>query len=321
LEEAQRLGQGGELDPLLYSKGHAMMCTSSAWWGEQLAQIGQRLARDCGANALYLDVSANCAPLLCFDPTHGHPPGGGHWWVDGQIAQIERIKAAPDGIRLISSECFNEAYGAALDQFLVWTDRMPWAAPLLGSVYGGWIPWHGSRVYRSGDDEAGFTAKLARDVFWGGAVGTIINEWIAAPESERLALIVKSLVDLRRRGKEYLVYGEMIRPPDWAVPPPHTVIHWYTERHGRSVPMEVEAIDRAAWQARDGSVAVALINYDSEPHPAALNLHRPPAFAARPTWTLLTPEGEGPAQVVPEDGIVRVELPPRRPCLVVFPGK
>ena len=38
---------------------------------------------ECGVKGVYIDQIAAAAPTLCFDKSHGHPLGGGHWWTEG----------------------------------------------------------------------------------------------------------------------------------------------------------------------------------------------------------------------------------------------
>ena len=49
-----------------------------------------------------------------------------------------------------------------------------WECPMLGSIYGGWLDWNGSLDYQ-GENMITFTARLARDVYWGGAMGAWCN--------------------------------------------------------------------------------------------------------------------------------------------------
>ena len=110
---------------------------------------------------VYLDVFANAPPIACFNRSHAHPPGRGRWWVAEINRTIAALKSAKDGVRLVESECFNEALGATLDSNLIWTDRLPWECPMLGSIYGGWLDWNGSLDYQS-ENMITFTARLAR---------------------------------------------------------------------------------------------------------------------------------------------------------------
>ncbi len=61
----------------------AAMCPATALWQNQVRDIVLRLFNDCGVSGVYIDQIAAAAPRLCFDASHGHDLGGGHWWTEG----------------------------------------------------------------------------------------------------------------------------------------------------------------------------------------------------------------------------------------------
>lgn len=58
----------------------AAMCPASEIWKETVAETNRALICDYGLDGAYMDQIACCGPVLCEDPTHGHPLRGGSWW-------------------------------------------------------------------------------------------------------------------------------------------------------------------------------------------------------------------------------------------------
>lgn len=306
------------VDPRSQSSIHAYMCPSCVGWHRELAQISRRLRREFDAKMVYLDISANAQPLPCFNRDHPHPPGRGRWWVEGMNRQVQAIKSAADGVAFAQSECFNEALGATLDTNLIWTERYPWEAPLLGSVYGGWLSYYGSRVY-PWEHIVTFTAKLTRDIFWGGALGAVINEWWADSKTTPHARVLISLARFRRTAKEFLIYGEMIRPPQRISAPVWIKLRGWQCEYSRPIgEFEMEAVERVVWRAPNGKVGLALMNYGDENRRVEFDLSTMPGLGIASPPQVIRAEGAPPCMVTSERERLGVELPSRTPVMVVI---
>lgn len=76
---------GGKLHPEVYNTFTkalcASMCLGTEFWRNTYADLAGRAVRDLGVDGIYMDQA--CTSLACYDPTHGHPPGGGTYWTDG----------------------------------------------------------------------------------------------------------------------------------------------------------------------------------------------------------------------------------------------
>jgi hypothetical protein len=57
------------------------MCPATRFWQDRVHEITLRLYNQYGVKGVSIDQIAASAARLCFDPSHGHPLGGGHWWV------------------------------------------------------------------------------------------------------------------------------------------------------------------------------------------------------------------------------------------------
>src|SRR5690606_31107225 len=59
----------------------APMCPTTPLWQKTVQDLVERLAGpEIGADGVYLDQVSAQASMECFDPSHGHPLGGGNWW-------------------------------------------------------------------------------------------------------------------------------------------------------------------------------------------------------------------------------------------------
>lgn len=306
------------IDPLRQSSIHAYMCPSSAWWGTTLAQITGRIHQETKAQMVYLDVSANAQPMPCYNRAHQHPPGRGKWWSEGMNRQVTAIKTAPGSTPFVMSECFNESLGATLDTNLIWTDRYPWEAPMLGSIYGGWLSYCGSRVYEN-ENITAFTAKLTRDVFWGGTIGHFVNEWWADDNNSPYARAIINLVLFQHAARQYVTYGEMVRPPQMVSAPIWLKFNGWQGQYSREIgTFEMEAIERAAWRAPDGKIALILMNYDDQPHRVEFDLDSLKNLQVDTHPAILQAPDAQRATTKFIANRLQIELPSRTPTLVVL---
>ena len=49
-----------------------------------------------GANGVYIDQIVAMPQELCFNKEHGHPLGGGHYWVDGYRDYLRKLRSYAD---------------------------------------------------------------------------------------------------------------------------------------------------------------------------------------------------------------------------------
>jgi len=286
------------------------ICPTQPFWHEVVERIVRTLKEEYGINALYLDQIASAGPRRCFDAAHGHPLGGGLWWVEGYEAMMERIRTLTGRSIALTTENNCECYAHWFDAYLIWTDRLPEMCPIYPAVYG-------DRIFRFGspatpqDDETAFAVKVGRDFLWGAQLGWM-GAWLLEPAHAEKAAFLRRCAQLRTRPgvREALVFGEMERAPQWAGPVPRVVCRWH--RGGNQlVEVELEALERAAWRAPDGDLTVLIANFDAEAHPATLDLS-PWAHGRPPTALGETPletEGNRVRLTVPGRDVVALHLP------------
>ncbi len=131
----------------------AVMCPATELWQNRIRSICLRLFDEYHVDGVYIDQISAMSPKLCFDKTHGHPLGGGHWWVEGYWEMLQSIRdAMPEG-GMLTSECNAEPYARWLDGYLTWTWQHDGQVPAFMAVYGGAIQMFG-RAYRGGETKA-----------------------------------------------------------------------------------------------------------------------------------------------------------------------
>jgi hypothetical protein len=100
--------------------------------------------------------------------------------------------------------------------------------------------------------------------------------WDTPPgNQEAILTLLRRAIALRRGvGRDFLVFGRMLRPLAVQDIEP---VHWICEQQVRSMP----AVLHARWQAPDGRTAVALANWTEEERLARLEAAREPATPRR----------------------------------------
>jgi hypothetical protein len=225
-------------------------CGGSAVWRGILLDLVAR-ARDLGLDGLYLDmIAAVGGAHPCYNPAHGHAPGGGCYGVQGFRRLLEEARRLAPGLAL-SSECTLECYLDLLDGNItpgLAPERLKWLAeqhggrsrpvPLFNAVYHGRAVCFGSYTLLDGvppfdelwparfrtppeaeKDWAAlcpdqFAFELARTVSFGNQplAGNLTAEHLADP---RLAGEIGFLVDVARfyhAHREWLLWGTLLPP-------------------------------------------------------------------------------------------------------------
>ncbi|MDR0338042.1 MAG: DUF6259 domain-containing protein, partial [Planctomycetaceae bacterium] len=145
-----------------------VMCPSSEIWYKKLQELITRLTSandgqsgndgNMGVKAVYVDQVAAAEPKLCFDKSHGHPLGGGDWWVKSYRNIFEKIRAELPKDVVLTTECNAEPYIDIFDGYLTWHFQHDNEVPAFAAVYGGAIQMFG-RSYGGGADHV-IAAKM-----------------------------------------------------------------------------------------------------------------------------------------------------------------
>lgn len=88
----------------VYGSGQsqAIMCPTTKFWQETISDIVSELTNKLGVDGVYLDQIAAAHAKLCFDESHGHPAGGGNYWLKGFQSLLDTVTKKSPGSMLIT---------------------------------------------------------------------------------------------------------------------------------------------------------------------------------------------------------------------------
>jgi hypothetical protein len=281
----------------------ATMDVTTPFWRAKYASIADTVLDDYRVDGIYMDQAVQS--LVCWDSTHGHPVGGGNYWMDGFRALAAQIRAAakPRGRRpvLLAGEGAGEPWLPQLDLMLTlqvsqerYTDPASGWEPIpffqavyhpYGVTYGSYsslvmppydelwpaqsAPPHPLELLDTRFRRQ-FYLEQARSFVWG-LQPTIANFRASqlADRPEETAYMMR-LARIRARALEYLLYGEFVRPPELRVPSVDvdlSRVSIYAARHGGPTVSSARypAAIAGAWRAEQGGVAIAVASIVDRP--------------------------------------------------------
>jgi len=267
------------------------MCPTTQVWQRKVRENVLRLTNEYGTKAVYLDQVAAEVPKLCYDRSHGHPLGGGHWWKDGHQTMFEmirtdllnpnvqdhllcdsvkeRLRSNPNALqeRVLASESTAETCLSIFDGLLTWNYQQQDMVPAFAAVYGGAVQMLG-RDYRSGKDYAERTVpglrktveplacrmKTAGALCFGEQIGWFVPTII--DEADKFPFQRKA-VRLRYQVRHYFYKGEMCRPPDLPSEMPMVTADW---EFYRTQLVTAPAVRTGCWRiVKDGKTQSAIL--------------------------------------------------------------
>ena len=286
----------------------AVMCPATGLWQNQVRDIVLRLFNDCGVSGVYIDQIAAAAQRLCFDASHGHPLGGGHWWTEGYWAMLSAIRAAKPAECMITTECNAEPYIKWLDGYLTWHWQEQNMVPAFPAVYGGAIQMFG-RAYRGGpSQDLANRMKAGQQLVFGEQIGWFGPEVIERPDCGKF---LRDCIGLRWRLKEYFCRGEMLRPPRLTTQIPTVTADW--QWHG-TWPITTDAVMTGAWRIPGEQKALLLFANVSDSDFASELEFQPLDYTLLGnlfTVTTIAPDGTKSEPQIQGTVMSRVYLPPR----------
>jgi hypothetical protein len=288
----------------------ASMCMGTDFWRAKYAELAAEAVCELGVDGIYMDQA--CSSLACYDTTHGHPRGGGAWWMEG----FERLQAdirqrcnATRPVALAGEGC-GEAWLPYLDLMLSLQVSMErYAAPrdwepipLFQAVYHDCAVLFGNYASLTRppyddlwpaehapdtplallDAKFGLQFRLeqGRAFVWGQqpTLANFLPEHLSQRNAEME--FVLHLARLRRVARKYLQDGVMLRPPETrteTVTIPISRLSIYAGQHDavQEYAKTVPRVLASAWQAADRNVAVALVNVSDQPIDVRLRLATP----------------------------------------------
>ena len=247
------------------------MCPYTTPWQDKVSNLVDRLTHECGVDGVYIDQIGCAWAYRCYDKTHGHPIGGGHFWVDGYRTLMDKARTKmPKGGFFTTEEnieCFIDKFDALL---LVntpcATDRIP--IPLFPAVYSGRTITFGFQ-YIAKDQIAksrSFRAKMSQEFIFGGQIGWVLAEQLMKPEAAQEAELVRNLAKCRSHAHKFLLTGHLLGLVDVGGDNPRVKFTAPAPFGGGEYTSDLPSVFGSAWEAEDGSIGVALANMTDEDH-------------------------------------------------------
>jgi hypothetical protein len=306
-------GPDGQIQPEIYNTfvkaPCASMCIATPFWRGTYAGLAQAAVRDLGVAGIYMDQA--CTSLGCYDSSHGHPLGGGSYWMEGfkkLQADIRKRCADAKPIALAGEGC-GEGWLPYLDVMLslqVSLERYHTAGdwepvPLFNAVYHDCATQYGSysSLVRPPYDElwpaefapkeplalldrkfaAQFRLEQARSFVWG-QQPTLANfrENQFAERADEVEYLLR-VARLRLAALKYLRDGVFLRPPEFDAPHAEIPMSRLSIYAGQQSAVQeftktVPLVLASAWLASDGDVGVAMANISAKRVPVRLVLDR-----------------------------------------------
>ena len=268
----------------------AVMCPYTPFWQSTVTNVVNKLTRGVGVDGVYIDQIGASRPVPCMDPTHGHPLGGGHWWVQGYHAMLKQIQDTIPADKIITTEDNAEPYLKYLDGMLSWMWIDDGQVPAFPVVYGSAVQFFG-RSYNAGD--ISIRMKAGQELTFGEQIGWINpGTFFSDKTSDATRQYFKQVTHIRDKISPYIYAGEMQRPPVLQNNPP-IAANW-----GRSGTVTTNSVLTAAWK-KYGANKVAIVFTNVSDKPLTLPYHFDPAEYGIPAkgyqiaqWNSEQPDGQ-----------------------------
>ena len=207
------------------------MCPYTEWYQNIQKTLLSQLLSQVKFDGLYLDQITAVAPQLCFDPTHGHPLGGGSWWVEGYRKLLTNLRSEVRKVNpntILTSEANGEPYIDLLDGNLAITCTFSTEVPIYKVVYGDYSIVYGRKPSpKMVRDRTPFCAMMAQSLVNGEQLG-----WFSVGETVNLLLsqdykqesdYMKKCISALEYARDFLIEGIYQKPVDINIDPPDEI--------------------------------------------------------------------------------------------------
>jgi len=234
------------------------VCTYTAYWQDKINTISQTLlSSEIGANAIYHDQLAGSHPALCFNPSHGHPLGGGGHWVDGYRRMLWKIRKDAGREIVQCGEFTAEPYMDGLDVFLAWSMGFDGQnIPMMPAVYSGYALYMGSNASFGWTDPA-WRMYVGRCFIWGSQCGWMTPEELFTLGNDKKLQFLRTIGYYRVLAKKFLTYGELTEVVNCS----QTISEYWTVDPAKPKLVTLPAVQGSLWKAEDGTTGILLVNY------------------------------------------------------------
>ncbi len=288
----------GNVKTTMYNKftGNTLtsMCIATQFWKDKYSALCESAVNAYNTSGVYMDQS--CRSRLCFDESHGHPIGGGKYWVEhfGKLTDQIRSKIAKTKNYALAGEDCGETFLPYLDLMMtlqVSRERYSGVSsaetiPFFQAVYHQYGITYGSysslvtppyeelwpKEYAPDSQEQPlddiydqqFLMEQARGFVWG-MQPTIANyhEFLKSRKKEEVDFLF-NVAKVRNQGMKYLLWGKFQRSPQMPANSEELTISKlsiYSERRGENVSTyhkEFPTLYSGTWKSDDNGLGIAL---------------------------------------------------------------
>ena len=245
---------------------------------------------ELGCTVVQIDNFPCGGSEACYDPAHGHPLGYGPWWSEAWeriLAHVRRQAKATDPDCALSTEGVSESFIPCLDMFDHRSGNMEYfghyqrgmpmggeTIPLFNYVYGQYIGAYCAAMPECNRPEV---------LYWTRCLGKALVQGVVPsggryfPEPAELNPVTIGLYRevVRAAAQEcwpYLMFGEMLRPPQINVP---LITASYCkfildDKQNRVDPkqrheVQDRAVQHGVWRGPDGAIGYVFVNVSEVP--------------------------------------------------------
>ena len=303
--------QNGESKSFVYNiftkKALTYMCMTTSFWKDKYGRTADTVLRKYGVSGIYMDQA--CLSALCYDPSHGHPIGGGNYWVSNfkQLTEGIRKQTQIKDPYTLAGEGGGESWLPQLDAFLtlqVSKERYSgisekYTIPLFQAVYHEygitfgnyssllnppydelWPAKFASKKVNEPLDESfneQFLIEQARSFVWGMQPAIANYQKLLSVERKAEIDYLLSLARLRYKALKYLLYGSFVRPPQLIVPEKEIAISKLSIYAGQDEKVtafkkKYPTIYCGAWKAKEGTLGIALASIQKQLYDARFSI-------------------------------------------------
>ncbi len=296
-EEACSIDEKGEKYIEIYGSKVPLspMCPFTELWKNTVTHLVDRLLNECKVKAVYIDQISAAAAKRCFAENHGHPIGGGTYWIQGYRDLIRRCQKVMPPDTALTTEENADPWNDLLQAWLLVNtpEKAGELVPIYPAVYGGRAISFGFQ-YIHGDDftyKYPFRLKMARAFVFGSQLGWVGSQVFEASNLGE-AECLKNLCLARHASRDALQFGTLLAPVGLS---DFGTVKWID---GENQSNEQPAVLASVWSTPKQIRKIVLANVADEERKGTLTLdkrHGGSSAAAS-------------IQLVSEDGKIRVAL-------------
>lgn len=268
------------LEPWTAGLNHVTICPATPIFQQKNKQVCS-MVKDAAFDGVYIDQIASFNAMLCFDPKHNHPQGGGTWWGSSNRSMLQYVRNIMTEQRIMTTESCCELYTDCFDLLLILDPNNQKSAfnafagkviaksvPLYNMIYGNYGLTYGS-ICTLNDRPECYAFNFMRNLLWGiiPSVDGFTQEELDREESRFHLQITKTAVEFYKANKDLFLYGRLVNIPD--VQCQSIILNWDIKNIG-PCPEEEKAVLAAQWESAEGTSCILAANVTEHAQTASI---------------------------------------------------